>query len=474
MRLAFVCSELEGLMKTGGLADATRGLAKALQQAGHQVEVVLPRYGALYQIPVSENWQSLYFQLGHQSFGCAVRHTEIDGIPVALIEHHDFFQRSRPYDDGEHPYPDNLQRFAFFCKAALLYLQQQSSPIDIVHGHDWQSALAACYLKGMRSGALTNSRFMLTVHNAAYQQGFGRDQLGLIGLADWQLPAELPTTLLALGLWQADAVNTVSPGYRDELLSEPAACGLAALYQQHGDNFIGILNGCDYSRWDPATDLHLPYRYHAADLTGKQQCRRELRRQLQLDDDKSPLFVSVSRLTGQKGFSILIPALQQFLAQHPVQVVVMGTGEQQFVQPLQALEQQFPRQFRLLVGFNEPLSHQVEAAGDFFLMPSLFEPCGLNQIYSLCYGTVPLVRATGGLKDTVTDVAAKHGTGICFTEPTAPALLEALERALQLWQNQRRYLATQQRGMAQVFDWQQAAVSYLSWYKQVVKQESSV
>lgn len=465
MRLAFICSEFEGLLKTGGLADATRGLAKALQQAGHSVQIIMPRYGALYGVSCTPEWQSLYFNLGAQTYGCAVRHTVVDDIPVALIEHHQFFQRPRPYDDGEQPYPDNLERFAMFCKAALEYLVQQSAPVDIVHGHDWQSALASCYLKELRHGALANSKFVLTVHNAAYQQGFGRDQLGLLGLAHWQLPADLPTTLLALGLWQADAVNTVSPGYRDELMSEPAANGLSALYQHKQHYFRGILNGCDYSRWNPATDLSLICRYDASDLAGKKLCKAELRRQAQLPDSKAPLFVSVSRVTGQKGFSLLIPALQRFLTDTEAQVVVMGTGEQQFIQPLRQLEHQFPQQFRLLEGFDEPLSHQVEAAGDFFLMPSLFEPCGLNQIYSLRYGTVPVVRATGGLKDTVVGFPARGATGIVFAEPSVDALYDALQQANALYQNKRSYRSVQQRGMAQVFDWQQAAGAYLQFYQ---------
>lgn len=468
MHLVFLCSEFEGLMKTGGLADATRGLAKALQQAGHQVQVIMPRYGSLYQQPIASHWQSLYFNVGPQSYGCAVRHTEIDGIPVALIEHHDFFQRPRPYDDGQHPYPDNLQRFAFFCRAALEYLHQQQVPVDVLHGHDWQSALGACYLKELQSGPLARTRFLLTVHNAAYQQGFGREQLSLLGLSHWQLPAELPTTLLALGLWQADAVNTVSPGYREELLSEPAANGLAGWYQQKGAAFSGILNGCDYERWDPSADLSLIARYSAADLSGKALCKAELKRQSQLPDVAAPLFVSVSRITGQKGFSILIPALQRFLAQSPAQVIIMGTGEQQFVQPLRALEQQFPAQFRLLEGFDEPLSHQVEAAGDFFLMPSLFEPCGLNQIYSLRYGTLPLVRATGGLKDTVVGWPARGATGLCFDEPSPEALLTALQQAETLYSDKRKYKIVQQRGMAQVFGWPQAAVAYQRLYQQLV------
>lgn len=465
MRVAFICSEFEGLLKTGGLADATRGLAKALQQAGHAVQIIMPRYGALYGISCTPEWQSLYFNLGAQTYGCAVRHTVVDDIPVALIEHHQFFQRPRPYDDGEQPYPDNLERFAMFCKAALEYLAQQTDPIDIVHGHDWQSALGGCYLKEMYHGALLNSKFVLTVHNAAYQQGFGRHELALLGLSHWQLPAELPTTLLALGLWQADAVNTVSPGYRDELLSEPAANGLSALYQQKQRHFRGILNGCDYSRWNPATDFSLFARYDAGDLAGKTLCKAELRRQTQLPESTAPLFVSVSRVTGQKGFSLLIPALQRFLTDTTAQVVVMGTGEQQFIQPLRQLEQQFPQQFRLLEGFDEPLSHQVEAAGDFFLMPSLFEPCGLNQIYSLRYGTVPLVRATGGLKDTVVGLPARAATGIVFSEPTVDALSDALQQALALYQNKRKYRSVQQRGMAQVFDWQQASAAYQDFYQ---------
>lgn len=468
MRLAFICSEFEGLLKTGGLADATRGLAQALQQAGHQVQVILPRYGALYGAPHAAEWQSFYFNLGQQTYGCAVRHTVVDDIPVALIEHHQFFQRPRPYDDGEQPYPDNSQRFAFFCKAALEYLQSQPDPIDIVHGHDWQSALAACYLQEMRQGALTHSKFVLTVHNAAYQQGFGREELAMLGLSHWHLPADLPTTLLALGLWQADRINTVSPGYRDELLSEPAANGLAALYQQKQTRFAGILNGCDYSRWDPSSDLSLAARYDATDLTGKALCKAELRRQTQLPDSKAPLFVSVSRITGQKGFTLLIPALQRFLTETAAQVLLMGTGEQQFIQPLRLLEQQFPAQFRLLEGFDEPLSHQVEAAGDFFLMPSLFEPCGLNQIYSLRYGTVPVVRATGGLKDTVSDLSVRGATGIVFTEPSTDALCQAMQRALKLYQDKRKYRSVQQRGMAQVFDWQQSAIAYLELYRQTL------
>lgn len=467
MKIAFICSEYEGLIKTGGLADATRGLAQALAGQGHQVEVILPRYGSLYHVPLLDEWQSYYFNLGDHTFGCAVRHCQDGPVSVALIEHHDFFQRERPYDDGYHAYADNALRFGFFCKAALCYLQQQAEPVAIVHGHDWQAALAACYLPSMRSGALTSSKFVLTIHNAAYQQGIGHHQLAELGLGGWHLPSDWPLSLLALGIWQTNALNTVSPSYRSELLSEPAANGLAALYQQRHADFVGILNGCDYSRWDPATDLTLPATYSSTDLLGKQRCKLEFCRQFSLAVDEQPLFVAVSRITEQKGFAYLIPALNQWLAEQTARVVVMGTGDASFIEGMRQLEQRYPQRFRLIVGFDEALSHQLEAAGDFFLMPSLFEPCGLNQIYSLRYGTVPLVRATGGLKDTVQPLEHKAATGIVFAEPTVAALTMALQQAVALYLQPELYQQVQQRGMAEVFDWPRAACEYLSLYQKV-------
>ncbi|HAT41771.1 MAG TPA: glycogen synthase [Rheinheimera sp.] len=465
MRIVFLCSEYEGLLKTGGLADATRGLALAFHKLGHDVEVVMPRYANLYNVPVQAEWQSLYFQLGYQSYGCAIRHLDVDGIKVSLVEHHEFFQRPRPYDDGYHAYGDNSQRFAVFCKAALLYLQQQETAIDVIHGHDWQSALAACYLKGMKSGALTQSKFVLTIHNAAYQQGINRQHLSLLDLHHWHLPSEIPLTHLALGVWQADAVNTVSPGYRDELLSEPAANGLAPLYQARAEQFVGILNGCDYSKWDPSTDLSLPASFSVTDLSGKARCKTELRRQYQLADLKVPLIVSVSRVTAQKGFDYLIPALNQWLGQGKAQVLLMGTGEVQYIDGLKQLQTRYPENYRFIEGFDESLSHQVEAAGDFFLMPSLFEPCGLNQIYSLKYGTVPIVRSTGGLKDTVVPLQAKNSTGIRFEDASVSALLAALDEAVALFSDQRKYKTVQKRGMNQVFDWQRAALQYVDLFQ---------
>jgi starch synthase len=462
LRILFICSEYEGLVKTGGLADACRGLASNLQSEGHQVSVIIPRYGSLYQVP-TQGEQSVFVELGGRTLGCAVRRAEVEGVTVYLLEHHDFFARSRPYDDGAHGYPDNPLRFAFFCKAVLEWCTTQPA-FDVLHGHDWQSAPAAFYLANQyrQHPKLAATPFVFTIHNGAYQQQSD---------AFWAQQLDLPlhdnsVNFLQMALQYATKINTVSQGYRNELLTEPAANGLSAWYQQRRGDFSGILNGCDYQLWNPATDTALPATYDAADLTGKARCKRQLQQQYQLAETTVPLMVAVSRVTGQKGYDIMIPALKHLLANYQLQVIVVGSGEAHYCQQLHQLTVVFPDKFRFIEGFNEHLAHQVEAAGDFFLMPSLFEPCGLNQLYSLRYGSLPLVRLTGGLKDTVVPWPDPKATGIGFAEPTVDALQQALRQALALYQDKQKYLAVQQHAMAQSFGWEEATGHYLALYQQ--------
>jgi len=465
MRVLFLCSEFEGVIKTGGLADASRGLALQMQKLGHEVRVLLPRYGSLYAIPVAENWHSVYFALGGQAQACAVRSVLNSEVPLSLIEHHDYFGRPRPYDDGHHAYPDNALRFAFFCKAALQFCVDTGWVPDLIHGHDWQTGIAAYYLKQFYQQALPGTKMLFTIHNGAYQQGLSAADRAQTEV--YPSSSVAGSSMLALGLAYADKVNTVSKGYATELLSEPAANGLAALYQARGEDFSGILNGCDYEQWDPATDIYLTTKYSRSKLEGKQACKAEMRQRYQLEQNSTPLFVLISRITEQKGFAYLLPALEQWLARADAQVLMMGTGDQAYVARLRSLNDKFPGRFVFIEGFDEALSHQLEAAGDFFLMPSLFEPCGLNQIYSLRYGTVPLVRLTGGLKDTVRDLTDNEATGIGFSEPTVQALLEALDRALALYREAVRYKKVQQRGMQQRFGWAESAVQYQVLYQQL-------
>lgn len=465
MRILFLCSEYEGLIKTGGLADACRGLAQSLRAAGHEITVMLPRYGPLYQRVVTKS-QSIYFDIAGRDFGCAVRHCQLDGINIAMVEHDDFFQRLRPYDDGYHGYLDNPLRFAFFCKAALEWAKQTEQQFDIIHAHDWQTAAAGYYLKQhYQNTSLGNVPFVFTIHNGAYQEvcaSHWRAEL------DIQPQLDTPLNMLALALQHADLFNTVSQGYRDELMHEPLAAGLTALYQQRADDFRGILNGCDYSIWNPATDSYLPAHFDHSAMAGKLRCKNAVRLKYGLEKKRVPLFVAVSRLTGQKGYDYLIPALEQWLEYADVQVIVKGTGEARYCQQLAQLEYRFPTKFRFLEGFSEELAHQVEAAGDFFLMPSLFEPCGLNQLYSLRYGTVPVVRLTGGLKDTVRPYPDKNATGIGFMHATSAAVLEALNQAQKLYARRTQYSVVQQRAMQQNFSWDVAASQYEQMYQQAL------
>lgn len=465
MRVLFLCSEFEGVIKTGGLADACRGLALQMQKLGHEVKVLMPRYGSLYTMPVEESWSSVYFALGGHAQGCAVRQVVNAQVPLLLIEHHDYFGRPRPYDDGQQAYADNALRFAFFCKAALQFCVDTGWIPDLIHGHDWQSGIAAYYLKQYYQQALPGTKMLFTIHNGAYQQALSAQDR-----AQTEVYSSDPiacSSMLALGLAHADKVNTVSKGYASELLSEPAANGLAALYQSRLDDFSGILNGCDYEQWDPATDIYLSTNYSQSELKGKQACKEQMRQRYHLEHSTAPLFVLVSRITEQKGFAYLLPALEQWLSDADAQVLMMGTGDQVYAGRLRALNDKFPRRFVFVEGFDEALSHQLEAAGDFFLMPSLFEPCGLNQIYSLRYGTVPLVRLTGGLKDTVRDLTDREPTGVGFVEPTVQALLEALNRAVALYQQNTLYKEIQQRGMQQRFGWAESALQYQVLYQQL-------
>lgn len=466
MRVLFLCSEFEGLIKTGGLADASRGLAVELQKLGHEVQVVLPRYSTLYQVAVAPQWHSVHFLLAGQAYGSAVRSALDTEVPVAFIEHHDFFNRPRPYDDGHQAYPDNALRFAFFCKAALQYCVDTDWIPDLVHGHDWQTGIAAYYLKQFYQAALPDTRMLFTIHNGAYQQGL--TEADRLALEVYPSSPAAGSSLLALGLAYADKVNTVSQGYATELLSEPAANGLAALYRGRGDDFSGILNGCDYELWDPATDVYLSNNFSLADMQGKLACKKQLQHNYGLAQSHLPLFVLVSRITEQKGFAYLLPALELWLEHAEVQVLMMGTGDQGYIQRLQQLQLRYPAKFKFVEGFDEALSHQLEAGGDFFMMPSLFEPCGLNQIYSLRYGTVPIVRLTGGLKDTVRDLSAAEPTGIGFDAPDTHALIDALQRAVALYRQQSWYKEVQHRAMQQRFGWLESARQYQDLYQRLV------
>ncbi len=470
MRVLFVASEVAPWSKTGGLADVASALPRALAARGHQVRVVSPRYG---HIDPGASPSGPPLPLRFPAFEATARAAslELHGVEHVFIAHPGFFGRPGVYGEGGGEYADNHRRFAFFTAAALTHAQVTEFSPQVVHLNDWQTGLGALALKrGFVGTPLGRARVVFTVHNLAYQGSFEKHAVDELGL-----PWELFTSeglefydrlsFLKAGVVFADALTTVSPSYAKEIQTPEGGHGLDGVLKQRSAVMTGILNGVDVREWNPSTDPLLPFRFSQNALAGKEDCTHALLKRFGLPEHpRWPVFGVVGRMADQKGVELFQKALETFLARQ-VRVVVMGSGEPRFEQGYLSLQQRFRDRFAVRIGFDEPLAHLVEAGSDFFVMPSKYEPCGLNQMYSLLYGTVPVVRTVGGLRDTVVDLAERNATGVCFAPYSVEALLGALERALQLWSEGPRLLELRRRGMAQDFSWDRAAQRYEAVYR---------
>ena len=483
LQVFHIASEYEGLVKTGGLADVARALPAALQAQGCETRVMIPCYRPLLDKKLPKILQSLSVKLNlTETFGCSVRVWDDGPVKVYLLEHNDFFDRDGIYDDGYWPYEDNPLRFALLTKAAFELCKVLDFRPDILHSHDWQTALTGYYHRVHYAGDpfFAGTRVAFNVHNGAYQGRCHARWLSTLGLdpADFtseKLEDHGEINLLKAGLALSDAIIPVSPGYADELLEESTSHGLWRQFRLHRSRLQGILNGCDYGQWNPETDRLIPARYRADDLSGKARCKSALQAALGLAPEPDrPLFGLISRLTDQKGFHYLIPALHELL-QYPVQIALLGSGDPHFAQQLHHLAASHPGQVSFTDGYSDSLSHRIEAASDFFLMPSLFEPCGLNQIYSMRYGTLPIVRLTGGLRDTVVPLGkamdnGDEATGLGFQAPQISELAAVLEQAVELYrQYPKLYRQLQQNAMRQRFTWEQAGTEYRALYARLVR-----
>ncbi|MCH8553040.1 MAG: glycogen synthase GlgA [Natronospirillum sp.] len=479
LRIMHVASEYEGLAKSGGLADVARALPAALAALGCEVRVLVPCYGPLRDRDFDRLIPSLSVPLNlTERFGCSIRVWQDGPVTVYLLEHNEFFDRPGLYDDAHGPYEDNPLRFSLLTKTAFELCKALDYRPDILHSHDWQTALAGYYrnVHYANDPFFADTRVVFNVHNGAYQGLCHARWLGTIGIDPAHFTPEQfedhgEINLLKGGVAFSDAIVPVSPGYASELLEEKTSHGLWRQFRTHQSRLQGILNGCDYRQWNPETDRQIPARYSAEDLSGKARCKASLQASVGLAPEaQQPLFGLVSRLTDQKGFHYLIPALHDLL-QHPVQLVLLGSGDPHFVGQLRHLAESHPGQVQFTEGYSDTLAHRIEAGSDFFLMPSLFEPCGLNQIYSMRYGTLPIVRLTGGLKDTVVPLRADQSnadeaTGLGFTNPVIGELAACLESAVSLYQGQPDlYAQLQQNAMAQRFTWHRAAEDYLALYQ---------
>ena len=463
MRVALVAAEVAPFAKSGGLGDVIGALPKALAALGLEVAVVAPRY---LSVPADLPERArLSVRLGSATYTVRVLQGVLpkSAIPVYFLDQPDLFARPGIYGEGDQDYPDNLRRFAFLGKAAVEAVAALAWFPHVFHVHDWHSALLPLFLREAKSEAKT----VLTIHNLAFQGwfplaqweelGLSPESLALAGTGEWRCA-------LRAGILAADALTTVSPSYAQEILAD--GLGLDEALRARASVLFGILNGIDIEEWDPQSDPYLWASYSGQDLGGKDLNREALVGELGLLGE-GPVVGMVGRLTEQKGLDLVIAGLSRMLSLG-ISLVVLGTGEARYAQALKEAEGRWPRQVRVLLEYSEAWAHRIIAGADFLLMPSRFEPCGLTQLYALRYGTIPIVRATGGLKDTVRDVST-GGNGFVFEEYTAEAMLAALSRAVQLWQEDPPSLRElRRRGMSEDHSWARSAREYLRVYAQVL------
>lgn len=475
-RVLFVASEAYPLVKTGGLADVAGSLPEVLRQQGLDVRLLLPAYADLLRGLASPPEEMAELELAGHSV--RILQCYLPGTPLRtwLVEHPMFSERpGNPYhDDSGVPWPDNADRFLLLSRAAA-HISTRDTALDwrpdILHCNDWHTgpAIALTHL------AWPRPRTVFTIHNLAHMGIFDRQTFDRLALPEhfWQeqgLEYYGQCSFIKGGLVFADEITTVSPTYASEICESPGGMGLEGLLSRRRDHLVGILNGIESQVWDPTCDPHLVQTYDTASLHNKALNKSALQQELglQLQSD-CPLLGFVGRLVEQKGLDLMLPVLEELL-DSPAQIVILGTGEVRYQQVLQALASRRSGSLAIVLGYDEALAHRIEAAADIFLMPSLFEPCGLNQLYSLRYGTLPVVRAVGGLADTVTDASeqallAGTATGFVFAQALPESFLDATRRAIALWPNQAAWHAVQRTAMAQDFSWQRSAERYLELYR---------
>jgi starch synthase len=482
-RLLFVTSECTPLAQTGGLGDSVAGLTKALHLRGHEVRIVMPLYGfidrAKYGITYTRSC-CVHFGQGEELW-VGIFEGKLDGlVPVWFIDYSRFFERGSIYGDA-----DDAYRYGLLSKAALQVCKDTGFIPHIAHVHDWMSAMSAVFLKTWDRvlSPLSQTASVLTIHNIGYQGKFHPSVLNFYGLGgDYMTPDRLEdygmVNLLKAGIQYADAVTAVSPTYAREIREPIGGMGMALYLNNRADHLFGILNGVDTTVWNPETDKLLPERYNRKKLAGKAACKRALQERFGLKvDPKIPIFGIVSRFAPQKGFDLLRGALPQALRDMAFQVVALGTGDPVTENFFRWLNGAFPGQANAHIGFAPEIAHLIEAGSDFFLMPSIYEPCGLNQMYSSLYGTLPVVRATGGLEDTVENYneAAGRGTGFKFWEISDRALYYTIGWAVSTWYDRpQHYRAMQQQGMAHDFTWNASAQQYENVYEHALAHRASL
>jgi len=477
MRVLIAASEAAPLVKTGGLGDVVGALPTALQELGCEVSLVMPAYRKALENAEKPAMaaKGIPVKLGQKHVPADVLETQVNpGIPIFLVRRDEFFDRSEIYGTSEGEYFDSRERFIFFSRTIPLLCRTLDYHPDIILANDWQTGLLMALLD---EGAFPGAAGVFTIHNLGYQGLVPPENIALIGLPDKYYRMDSleyygQMSLLKAGIVYAHAVTTVSPTYAQEIQTREFGCGLDGLLRSIKKRLFGILNGIDEKEWNPEKDIHLQANYSRQDVSGKEQCKNELLKEtgLPMRLVNRPLLGMVSRLVSQKGCDLLLGAAEKLFGLD-VGLVLLGSGEAEYEKAFSALQENNQPHFRFISGFDESLAHRIYAGSDSIVVPSLYEPCGLTQMYALRYGSVPVVRATGGLNDTVQDPKERRfpGTGFKFKDFDPDALVAAIERANTVYKDADYWQAMMREGMGQDFSWRKSARQYLEIFERAMR-----
>lgn len=492
MNILFATTEAAPFCKTGGLGDVCGSLPIELERLGESPAIIMPAFRQAMEsgMPIEPTGVQFQAPVGRKLVGGEILKSVLPGsnVPVYLIKQDHYYHRDELYRQGDQDYDDNCERFVFFARAVMHAIEKLDLQPDVVHCHDWQAALVPAYLKTLYANrkGYDSIATLFTVHNLAYQGSFWHWDMELTGIPwqyfTWQyMEFYGRLNFMKTGLAFADVINTVSPRYAKEIQSPPASCGLEGILRHRSKALFGVLNGVDYSVWNPSLDPYIAANYDADSYqNGKSVCKAALQREVGLPERSGiPLLASVGRLADQKGFDLIADVLPRWAQQMDVQWVLLGTGDQRYHELLARLQREFPERVAVRLGFSNELAHRIEAGADLFLMPSRYEPCGLNQMYSLKYGAVPVVRETGGLADTITDATVEtlnDGTanGFSFADSTPQSLSEAIDRGCRAYQDPPIWQKLVKAGMQQDWSWTRSAGLYQDLYRQAVGNQGEV
>lgn len=486
MNVLIASPEVHPFVKTGGLADVTGSLPKVLNHLGHDVRIILPKHKGIEELgfPMKYRNHKISCPISQALVHAEIVESRYDGVTAYLVENDEYYYRDYLYSTPDGDYLDNAERFIFFSKSILEAMKVVGFIPDVLHCNDWETALAPVFLRTLYRDdpQLKGLATVLTIHNLGHQGIFWHHDMHLLNIGwEYFTPDYLEffgkINFLKGGIVFSDVLNTVSKQYSEEIQTPEFGYGLDGILRARKKDLYGIVNGIDYDEWSPDKDVLLPAHYSADDLSNKAICKEVLQAEFGLPVQREiPLMATISRLADQKGFDLLAVAIEEIVdLGGGIQYIVLGTGERRYHDLLTDFAKKLPKSFSVKMVYDNRLAHLVEAGADMFLMPSRYEPCGLNQLYSLKYGTVPIVRGVGGLEDTITDYSAKpdEGTGFKFYDYSKAALLDAIQRAIAVYRDSDAWSQLMRRCMAQDFSWERSAREYARLYEKAVEKHEA-